>query len=241
MSRITKDMTIDSIVAQLPVATEVFETVGIDYCCGGKSTLEMACKGRGISVAMVLERLGIQSDLEPTTADFDELENLSASELANHIERIHHQPLWADLERLDALSEKVARVHGHKEPRLMTMREVFLELVRDLSDHMTKEERILFPMIRSLETHGLYGASHCGTVANPIRQMESDHEQAEAAMLRIRELTDGFIPPDYACFSYRSLLSGLERMEADLRIHMRKESTLLFPKAVKLEQFHTEV
>ena len=94
MSRITKDMTIDSIVAQLPVATEVFETVGIDYCCGGKSTLEMACKGRGISVAMVLERLGIQSDLEPTTADFDELENLSASELANHIERIHHQPVF---------------------------------------------------------------------------------------------------------------------------------------------------
>lgn len=238
MSIVNPNMTIEEIIARFPPAAEVFETVGIDYCCGGKSTLEMACKVRGISTALVLDRLEKQAGPGPAERAPEAFESLSASALADHIEQAHHQPLWLELDRLDALSAKVARVHGAKEPRLNAVREVFLEFAHDLSEHMVKEERILFPLIRSLEASGPEAASHCGSVANPIRQMESDHEQAEAALARLRELTDGYVPPDYACFSYRSLLTGLERMEADLREHMRKESQYLFPKAVQLERAH---
>ncbi|MEO6096078.1 MAG: DUF542 domain-containing protein [Fibrobacteria bacterium] len=238
MSIVNKDMTVEEIIARFPPAGEVFETVGIDYCCGGKSTLEMACKVRGINVSLVLDRLDKQAGPGPASATPEAFESLSASALADHIEQTHHQPLWSELDRLDALSAKVARVHGAKEPRLTAVREVFLEFAHDLSEHMVKEERILFPLIRSLESSRPEAGSHCGSVVNPIRQMESDHEQAEAALVHLRELTDGYKPPDYACFSYRSLLTGLEHMEADLREYMRKESLYLFPKAVELERAH---
>jgi len=35
--------TVREIVLDLPQAAGVFESLGIDYCCGGKHTLDEAC------------------------------------------------------------------------------------------------------------------------------------------------------------------------------------------------------
>lgn len=153
-----------------------------------------------------------------------------------HIESTHHTYLKTELPRLDLMTEKVARVHGDKDSRLHRVRDAFVALRSELEPHMMKEERILFPIIRSLEASSNRQEFHCGSVANPIRQMESEHDHAGNALSVLNESTDGYTPPDWACNTYRAMLDALKRLESNMHQHVHKENNVLFPKAIQLEQ-----
>jgi regulator of cell morphogenesis and NO signaling len=160
---------------------------------------------------------------------------MTLTELADHIEATHHAYLKEELPRLDSMTEKVARVHGEHEPRLAQTRQAFLALKAELEPHMMKEERILFPIIRQLEQADGPLQFHCGSVANPIRQMEHEHDQAGNALAILSESTDRYTPPDWACNTYRAMLDSLARLESDMHQHVHKENNVLFPKAIRME------
>ena len=65
--------------------------------------------------------------------------------------------------------------------------------------------------------------------------MEAEHESAGEALAKIREITGNFALPDYACVTYRALMSGLDELERDLHMHIHLENNILFPRAEKLE------
>ena len=100
---------------------------------------------------------------------------------------------------------------------------------------MIKEERILFPLIKQLELAQAPFPIHCGTVENPIRVMEHEHETVGTALQRIRELTGNHQAPADGCASFKALYDGLARLETDLHHHIHKENNILFPRAAVLE------
>lgn len=52
---------------------------------------------------------------------------------------------------------------------------------------------------------------------------------------KIREITKDFHLPEYACVTYRALMSGLQELEQDLHMHIHLENNVLFPRALRLE------
>jgi regulator of cell morphogenesis and NO signaling len=74
-----------------------------------------------------------------------------------------------------------------------------------------------------------------GTVQNPIRMMEIEHQEAGDGMATIRELSRGYKPPAEACSTYRLVLQELEAFEDDLHQHVHLENNVLFPKAIELD------
>lgn len=229
--------TVGQLVTERPARSRVFETLQIDYCCGGKRPLAEACAKRGIDTADVIDLLR-QAD---AAADEDsdgvvDPDSLSLTDLADHIEQVHHDYLRTELPRLDAMTERVHRVHGEKEPRLGDVRRAFCALRDELTSHMMKEEQILFPVVRQLEQSDGPVSFHCGTIAAPIRQMESEHEHAGDALATIRTATEDFEPPEWACNTYRAMLDGLHQLERDMHVHIHKENNVLFPKALELER-----
>lgn len=52
---LTKDMTVGSMVAEDFKRAEVFEHLGIDYCCHGSDTLEAACAKQNLKPEDVLD------------------------------------------------------------------------------------------------------------------------------------------------------------------------------------------
>lgn len=225
--------TVGEIVRDHPALSRLFEQAQVDYCCGGQKTLAEACAKRGIDPQAFLTQLEDYARVE--TAPDVNLAALSLTELADHIERIHHAYLHTELPRLEKMVTKVAAVHGEKEPRLMQVKDVFLTLSAELATHLMKEEQILFPMIRQLEASDTLPTFHCGTVANPVRRMELEHDEAGEALRELRQLTDDFTPPDWACNTYRAMLDGLHTFELDMHQHVHKENNVLFPKAIALE------
>jgi regulator of cell morphogenesis and NO signaling len=105
--------------------------------------------------------------------------------------------------------------------------------------HMRKEEMILFPATAAAEAALEAGrplpSTPFGTVANPIHRMEIEHESTGDALVKIREITGNFQLPEYACVTYRVLMSSLEELERDLHMHIHLENNILFPRAQRLE------
>lgn len=230
--------TVGAIVAQRPALSRVFEQEGIDYCCGGKKALDEVCREKGLDPAGLLAKLEAHASTRADESVVDAAA-MSLSELADHIERTHHAYLRRELPRLYAMTEKVASVHGDKDARLDEIRRTFLALADEMTSHMMKEERILFPMIRRLSESKTAPAFHCGSLANPIAQMEHEHEQSGSALERLRTLTDGYTPPEWACNTYRAMLDGLAHLERDMHQHVHKENNILFPQAIKRETERT--
>ena len=81
---------------------------------------------------------------------------------------------------------------------------------------MMKEEHILFPYIATLENAVSNGRPRprppFGTVSNPVHMMELEHDSAGAALKEISTLSSNYEPPEGACFSYRTLVCGAERV-----------------------------
>lgn len=226
----TADSRIGELVAARPALARLFESLKIDYCCGGKQTLAAACATRGLAVPTVLAMLeAAAAALAAAPADVDAAA-MSLTDLANHIEQSHHAYLKQELPRLQEMAERVAYKHGGRDPRLRELAATVTGLTEEMFCHMYKEEQILFPLVRQIEAGQRGGFATA--IADPIRQMEAEHDDAGRATERLRELTDGFQPDADACNTHRALLDGLARFEADLHRHVHKENNVMFPRAL---------
>jgi regulator of cell morphogenesis and NO signaling len=226
--------TVGKWVARYPATSRLFEKLGIDYCCGGNRPLEQVCAEKQIDPEEVLERLydAVEERGDESSADWLEA---PLAVLCDHIEVTHHANLKMELPRLTQIVAKVARVHGDSHPELAGVERALAALRAELEPHMFKEEQILFPAIRWLEQTASRPAFPFGTIANPIRMMEHEHDDAGTALQQIRELTRDYRVPEGACNTYRAMLEGLHALEQDMHVHVHKENSILFPRAVQLE------
>ena len=226
---------VGKIVAKHPKVARVFEKHQIDYCCRGGTTLAEACQLQGADLEVVAAEIEQVRDGDVST-DETNWNEAPLAELADHIVDTHHAFLNTELPRISGLTEKVFNAHGAKRPELGKVKETFKLMREELESHMAKEERILFPAIRTLELQGGPQAFPFGSVANPIGMMEHEHDDAGNALRRLRELTEDYTPPQDACPTYRVMLESLENLELDLHLHIHKENNILFPRAQELER-----
>ncbi len=160
----------------------------------------------------------------------------SLGDLADHITARHHEYLRSALPRLEGLLEKVEKAHGAKHPEMVEVRRIFAEFHPALMQHMMKEERVLFPMLRQLDDPHGERAFHCGSVGNPIGMMLMEHDDAAAALEQFRTLTHDYTPPDDACNTFRAALHAMAELEKDLHRHVHLENEVLFPRAIEAER-----
>lgn len=217
---IDTDRPLSGIVNGSPGAARVLESFGLDYCCGGATSLTDACSAVGADPSAVIAALD-RVDGEPAP----EWATMGVTELVDHIERTHHEYLHGELPRLRSLAQKVAGVHGGTHPELMDLLADIEELRDDLEPHLAKEEAVLFPILRQLDEAGAPEQAP----SRPIDVMIAEHEVTGALLERIRARTDGFTVPADACASYEQLYRGLADLEADTHLHVHKENNVLFP------------
>lgn len=233
-----KSETIGEMVASDYRKAEVFRKYGLDFCCGGKKTLEKACEKKGLDVVEVKKALkAVEDDFITNTEDYNSWE---LDFLADYIINKHHKYIENSHPMLFEFSQKVARVHGSRHAEVVDITHYYNEVAEELQLHMHKEEMILFPYIKELAIAKRNGTPmerpQFGSIQNPINMMEAEHESAGGNMEKIRELSNNFTPPEDACNSYRVLFAKLKEYEADLHHHIHLENNILFKKAIELEK-----
>jgi regulator of cell morphogenesis and NO signaling len=229
VNTLREDSSVADWLAANPARSRVFEVLGIDYCCGGKTSLREVCSQKGIELGEVISKLQM-AEKDCRSAEHTNWADKEIWDLVDHIERVHHAYLRNELPRLSDLVAKVRHVHGERHPELLEIKEIYDCLKTDLESHMKKEESVLFPLIRQLWYVWAEAQTHPGGIQNPIRAMESEHEEAGRALQRLRRLSRNYTPPADACSTYRALMEGLEQLELDLHQHIHEENNILFPR-----------
>jgi regulator of cell morphogenesis and NO signaling len=227
---------VGDLAAEHPSWSRVFQEVGIDFCCGGRTTLAEACRKGNLDPAALLERFraadaaGARDEPDPAA--------LSLGELCDQIVGTHHAYLRRELPRIAALLKKVVAAHGARHPELARVEETYGPFAAEMMNHLLTEEQRLFPFIKRLETAGR-PTGFSFSVQSPIAAMEAEHDHAGEALKRLRGLTANYTPPPDACTTYRALLVALSDLEQDLHQHVHKENNILFPRACALQERET--
>ena len=219
-------------------ATRIFESLGIDYCCGGHKPLAEACAAANVTPEEFLARLEEAESQVSNNATQKHWQKESITALIEHIVSTHHVYVKTEIPRIRELLAKVVSVHGQNHAELLRVQEIFSVLAQELTSHLTKEEQILFPYLVQMDaaTSGTTVPAYCfGTVQNPIRMMMFEHDAAGDALRDLREVTADYTTPPDACISYKTLYEAISTFEKDLHQHIHLENNLLFPRALELE------
>ena len=238
--RIDEHTRLADVVVAYPQTRTFLEELGLDYCCGGRQSLEEACAARRLSPRETAEQLRRAAEAhEAEQAGRPNLSDITLAELVDYIVRTHHVFLRNQLPRLADLHAKVRKAHQQRHgPMLTALAGPFQKLRTDIEMHLAKEENILFPLIREMEAYvrgsGPEPMMHCGSIGNPIAQMEYEHEIAGTLLAEIRRITSDYQPPSDTCASFKALYDGLRELEDNLHEHIHIENNILFPKAMRL-------
>jgi len=231
--------TIGEIAAKDLRKAEVFKKYGIDFCCGGKKSLKQACEEAKVDVATVETALKAADEVS-TQGDSNDYNRWQPDFLADYIYNQHHIYYYDEGPIIADLADKVAARHGHHFTELYEVRELYKELQGELNAHFIKEEKVLFPFIKTIvkakRTGDFSELNAFPSVKEPVQMMEMEHEAAGEILREIRKITNDYALPEGACNSFGLLYKKLEALEKDLHQHIHLENNILFARALQLER-----
>lgn len=199
----------------------VFQRHRIDFCCRGERSIKEAAEERGVDPTVLVAEL--EEAIASRTGDAVDPRSLSSAALVGHIVGRHHEYLRKALPFVGALSAKVARVHGEHNPKLHELDTVVRTIRDELEPHLDSEEQTLFSAI-------LAGGKDRDALARSFREMHQEHLVVGDLLEKMRDATDNFRLPEWACNSYRTLFAELEALEADVLRHVHLENHVLMPR-----------
>jgi regulator of cell morphogenesis and NO signaling len=149
-----------------------------------------------------------------------DVNNMSLTELAEYIVRVHHTYVKLNLPQIFNYVLRVATKHGDRFPFMKEVYLLFAEVREEMTQHMIKEEQILFPRIKLMELNAAQGKDVSWLQA-PIDVMEDEHDKAGSLLYRIRELTNNYTAPEGAWRTiYWSRKQWLFLMRSAIRYHL---------------------
>lgn len=212
---------LSELAVSIPGSTKIFREYDLDFCCGGAVLLEVAAQQKNLNLAEIEARLAaLQESKSNNEKDWT---SAPYAEMIDHIVARFHNRHREQLPELITLAQKVENVHGDREDCPIGAAATLEKIYAELSQHLMKEEQILFPMIKM----GNYAMA-----AMPIRVMEMEHDEAGQDVEVLKSLTNHCTPPADACFSWRALYSGINEFIDDLMHHIHLENNILFPRVL---------
>ena len=228
-----KEKTIADIVTADIRTASIFKRHGIDFCCGGGKILSDVCKEKKIRVSKITNEIQKLNSINKEK----NYNKMSVNALIKHIIETHHKYVKEKIPTIKDFAKKVSKVHGKNYPETNLIYHLFLRLSDELLDHINKEEEILFSKIKILvdKTYSKSVFFSYGTISNPIKMMEMEHESAKKVLKEIEELSNKYNSPPSACNTYKALYNSLKEFQDDLHIHIHLENNILFPKVMKFD------
>jgi regulator of cell morphogenesis and NO signaling len=208
------DRTLADIATNLPGATAVFRAHKLDFCCGGDVALSQAVAQRGLSLS------GVESALASLRPALVSAMPRDPALLIDHILKRYHDVHRRELPELIRLAKRVEAVHRDHDAVPAGLAALLEIMSQELETHMLKEEAILFPLMRT-------GGNPM--IVHPIARMRHEHDDHGERLRILEQMTNGFLPPNDACPTWRALYTGLHKLVDDLMEHIHLENNVLFP------------
>lgn len=232
----TGNKTIGEIVAADFRTAKVFESHGIDFCCGGKVALAATCTEKGLDLAAIIGELeAVKSEPAERGHNYTAW---ALPFLADYIVNTHHAYLKENDEQIADYARKIADVHGAHHPEVIQIATIFDKIATDMAAHLKEEEEVFFPAVKRADAARIAGntpdAKDRETIRVSLLKLHREHEEIGDAIHTIRHLAKDYAIPDDVCNTFVVTYQKLKEFEDDLHKHVHLENNILFPKAAEL-------
>ncbi|TCZ78260.1 iron-sulfur cluster repair di-iron protein [Paenibacillus albiflavus] len=225
MNETTLQTQVADIVTAVPQTADLFRKLRIDYCCGGKISLQEAALGRNLDPMQVLTNV-LEIEQAQVAYAANNLQSHDEAELIEYIQSKYHAHLREELAQLPPYVTKLARVHGGHSPHLLRVQELFEALRQELLEHTAEEEEVVFPLVLQYVTNPVQETSV--KLLPYLLNLEEEHDKAGHILKELRDITHDFMPPDDACGTYRLVYHRLSLLEKETFEHIHLENHVLF-------------
>jgi regulator of cell morphogenesis and NO signaling len=219
---------------------DVFRKYDIDFCCGGKWSLDIVCQNKNLKTEDIIEELRkiVRQTASNAALDFD---NWDIDFLTDYIFNVHHRYLQKALPEIKEQITRFLDGHRKKFPQLEELEIIIDRFMKEIPPHMKREEEIFFPYIKQIHHAHKHRESYAKllirTLRKPIEEvMLKEHETTGSNLHRLRTITNNYTPPDKACIAHKVTFAKLKELDNDLVQHIHLESNILFPKAIEMEK-----
>ena len=219
---------------------EVFRKYDIDYCCGGKWPLDIACENRNLNTDDIIAELRkiVRQSASNAALDFDDWD---VDFLADYILNVHHRYLRKALPEVKDQVNKFLDGHRKKFPELEEIDTIMNRFMKEIPPHMKLEEEMFFPYIKQIfhahKHRESYARLLIRTLRKPLEEvMLKEHETTGVSLHRLRTITNNYTPPANTCLTHKITFAKLKELDTDLVQHIHLESNILFPKAIEMER-----
>lgn len=224
--RFAPDQTITEIAGIFPEAIAIFEEAEIDFSCKGLQSLADAANENGYRVEDLIERLARAQRRNGEIRWY--VEPLSA--LMSFLIDDHANTISVRLPAIRNAIESAVKVYGDRLQDLARICVLFGQLVAEMTTHVLKEERELFPYIRDLEL-ATEGSAPMMRIAQRVLRELVEHESFRDRLRTMHELAER-LPPDDASSTIRNEVRQFRR---EVHRHMHLENNVLYPRAIEIE------
>jgi regulator of cell morphogenesis and NO signaling len=231
--------TISDIVRSDYRAADVFKKYNINFCCSGQVSLQEACRLQDLDYDTIV------SELEEATRNIYISNSLQFDQwridfLIDYIINIHHAYLYQAIPALELRLTSFMEGHKKKYPELIQIHQLFLELLNILLTHNRHEEEIIFPYIKQIDIayrkNEPYGNLFVRTLRKPLSNVTREHSMISELLKKLKSCSNNYTFPINACTNHQVLYHKLREFDDVLGQHKHLEDTILFPKAIEIEQ-----
>ncbi len=218
----------------------VFHKYGINYCCGGRWPLEVACISSGAEKEQVeKELLEITQPIQLTMPS--SIHEWDVDFLLSFIEQVYHRYFTTGLQQLRQIVARFIEEHSKKYPALQEIEPAFTTWEQFLHPYLQKEKESFFPYIRQIahahDNEEPYASSLVRTLHKPVQlQGEQEAAAAEQFLLLITKATDNYTPPAKACTSHRVSFSLLQELHGQLEQYLYLKKNFLYSRIASIEK-----
>ena len=140
--------------------------------------------------------------------------------LAAHVERHHHAYVRRAVPYVVPLLARVVGASGKRNPKLRLLCEVGEDLAEALDTHVDADAWRLLAG----------GDGWREALPGELERLICYHAKLALLLARVRSLADGFVAPDWADRTYRTLMEELEALEENVLQGLRLEKCVLIPR-----------
>lgn len=219
---------------------DVFRKYDIDFCCGGKWSLDIVCQNKDLDTEEVISELRkiVRQSASNAALDFD---SWDIDFLADYIFNVHHRYLKKALVETKEQVNRFLNGHRKKFPELEEIEIIMNQFMKEIPPHMKQEEEVFFPYIKQIHHAHKHRESYARLLIRTLRKpleevMQKEHELTGSNLNRMRRITNNYTPPANACLTHKITFAKLDELDKDLVQHIHLETNILFPKAIKMEQ-----
>jgi len=221
---------------------QIISRFGIGLGFGDK-TIEQVCREHDLDVDFFLEILNSYHNKEYFPKKH--LQGFSLKLIIEYLRNSHAYYLHTKIPYIEQLMHQLTELYQNSDTETFKLIDKFFnEYKNELTDHIGREEKKVYPYVYAVETAFL-AKNPSWEIVSQIRSysiddFEDEHDNVEDKLFDLKNILIKYLPLPVDNQLCHAILIELFRLETDLNDHARIEDKVLVPKVKYMEKWLLE-